>query len=119
MDRILTAFVFYSAGGGWGLGEEKFDDGEVVFGDGEVEGSLVGLVVVWEGMGDEGWNEFEIHTWSLKSGRCELSDGKCGARKGNVLLAFTSASFFSNRFTMSSPSLRLTAIMSGVHPDPS
>jgi hypothetical protein len=38
---------------------------------------------------------------------------------GNGLLAFTSAPFDRNSLTRSSPSLRLTAIIKGVHPAPS
>lgn len=48
----------------------------------------------------------------------DRSEGGEGER-GKVLLAFTSASLRRRRSTSSSGSLRLTAIMRGVHPEPS
>jgi hypothetical protein len=61
--------------------------------------------------------------WPLKSGN-ELTGASWEGRGlgfgiGNELVALTSASFRRKRLTRSSPSLRLTAIINGVQPEPS
>jgi hypothetical protein len=58
-------------------------------------------------------------TWPLKSDQVVISFGMLKMGVINALFKLTSASLFRKRFTRSSPSFKLTAIMSGVQPDPS
>jgi hypothetical protein len=95
--------------------EQEAGKVDVLFGGYEVERCLFAIRIRWTEVKEK---EVQYLAGKIYGGGGE-SVVQSEAWGRNSLLALTSAPFERNSLTKSSPSLRLTAIIKGVHPAPS